>query len=349
MTDEAKDINHFLDNPDELSMDNPDAIEALAETGVLPDKSKDDDAGTGDDESGQAAAAQAGDKDAGQTSDNGQDEGTKDAGDDEQPAPIQAKDGKSTIPYEVLDGTRKENQTLKSQLEEKAAENERLQRELEASAQHASDDDGSGSEGGSEGQGSIDDRVLAKFHEMHGMTPDEFEEEYGDNLKDSFLRQTKESIELNDKIEFIANEREREHAMSVQDTVQTAIDSIPALAKIQANDPVLWNAAVAIDQSLRETPEFADKSYQERFTEVAKRLNLEVGDSQPQQTTGRKSGGDDDSGDNPGVPASLSDFPGGSPPAQSETEEVGRMSVTDLAAKFDNMSPEQQEAYLNNL
>jgi hypothetical protein len=53
--------------------------------------------------------------------------------------------------------------------------------------------------------------------------------------------------------------------------------------------------------------------------------------------------------DDESYPASLSDFPGGMPPSQSEIESIEKMDVADLGAKFARMTPQQQEAYLNNL
>lgn len=56
---------------------------------------------------------------------------------------------------------------------------------------------------------------------------------------------------------------------SVEDEVQEAIDSVPALATWQASDPVKWKRAVEQDDTLRESPRWKGRPEAERFAYVA--------------------------------------------------------------------------------
>lgn len=336
----GKSIEHYLDNPDDLDFTDPDAVAALADTGVMPDPEP-----PSDPEPKQPAPASAAEK-GGEASDTGLDDGGKDADLEETKAPIQAKDGKHFLPYDVLEGTRKQVAEFKAQLEEQQAENERLRQLVEAKQTK-------GDDGGQQATGKVpetkEEAVLAEFVRKNGKTPDEFRAEYGDDLTRSFMAQAEDTVDLRDQLKTLVQDRQQRvetEEEAVARTVQESIDAIPALADVQANDPIRWKAAVVIDQALRDDPQFQNLTYVERFKEVAKRLGLPTENARPSGKTQQPSGTTDD---DDGYPASLSDFPGGAPPAGSELESIDKIDVSDLGARFSDMSPKQMEAYLTNL
>lgn len=337
----GKSIEHYLDNPDDLDFTDPDAVAALADTGVMPDPEP-----PSDPEPKQPAPASAAEK-GGEASDTGLDDGGKDADLEETKAPIQAKDGKHFLPYDVLEGTRKQAAEFKAKLEEQQAENERLRQQIEAAKSVAGDDVDQSQQ--SKAPENREDAVLAEFVRKNGKTPDEFRAEYGDDLTKAFLAHAEDTVELRDQVKTLMQDRQSRvetDAEAVARTVQESIDAIPALADVQANDPIRWKAAVVIDQALRDDPQFQNLTYVERFKEVAKRLGLPTENARPSGKTQQPSGTTDD---DDGYPASLSDFPGGAPPAGSELESIDKIDVSDLGARFADMSPKQMEAYLTNL
>lgn len=331
----GKSIDHYLDNPDDLDFSDPDAVAALADTGVMPDATRDDP------DKEQPAPAPAAEK-ASEASDTADDKGGKDA-ELETKAPILAKDGKHFLPYDVLEGTRKQAAELKAQLEEREAENERLRQQIAAKQQSGDVEQPTPSKAPE----STEEAVLAEFVRKNGKTPDEFRAEYGDDLTKAFMAQAEDSVELRETIKVLKQDREKrveteEEAESR--TIQEAIDSIPALADVQANDPIRWQAAIAIDNALRSDPKFQTMGYADRFKEVAKKLGLPA-DQKPLPRTQQPSGEEDDEG----YPASLSDFPGGAPPSTSELQSLETIDVADLGAKLSGMTPKQMDAYLSNL
>lgn len=160
-------------------------------------------------------------------------------------------------------------------------------------------------------------------------------------------------------------ERAQQEDLTEADKLQADIDAVPWLAKQQASDePHLWNAAIAMDKSLRADPTWADKPRHERFQEIARRFGASNEEIQapaledtPAAAATKKTvaspaqvqktvEGALKRAQARSTPTSLTDLPAGSPAAQSEAEAIGTMDVTELAAKFANMTPAQQEAYL---
>jgi hypothetical protein len=156
---------------------------------------------------------------------------------------------------------------------------------------------------------------------------------------------------------------ENERAQSVADTVQGAIDSIPKLSHIQANDPAAFDLAIQFDATLRNQAAWADKSYAERFTKVTEMVEAALGEinvpgmgapttqKTPEQLKAEaqaiaakatKSNGTH-------VPNSLGEAPAGTPAAQDEREAAENLSPLQLAEKFNSMSPDQMDAYFRSL
>jgi hypothetical protein len=148
--------------------------------------------------------------------------------------------------------------------------------------------------------------------------------------------------------------RARTEQMTAAEALQADIDSVPALAEWQAEGKTKWKAACALDDALREDPDWKDKSRAERFQEIARQLG---GQPQQQATTttvttdtaaGTKARADAKLAEaaDKAIPLSHSGLPAGSPPAQTEAESFGRMDVKQIESQFSKMSTDQIEALL---
>ena len=150
-----------------------------------------------------------------------------------------------------------------------------------------------------------------------------------------------------------AQRRAREqHDTRTQEQID--IDSVPRIAQWHSDpDPTMWNAVNAAYSSLVKQDAWKDKSRVEVLTEVANRL----GGAQPPATTTPPPTPAVTPGTKPlathiaaaraqSVPLSHSDLPAGSPPAQGEAEQLNSLDITQLAERFANASPAEQEAML---
>ena len=155
--------------------------------------------------------------------------------------------------------------------------------------------------------------------------------------------------------------REREQTMAA--TVQETIDQIPKLAFMQANQPEAFALASQFDAVLREQPAWADKPLSERFARVTAMVESALGevrlpDEKKAAETPVKNPEDlaraarqlaEKTAQAPSVPTSLSDFPAGQAAAQDEHEAAERLSPLQLAEKFSRLSPDEMDAYFQNL
>ncbi|NSX14955.1 hypothetical protein HTY52_12805 [Cupriavidus taiwanensis] len=264
---------------------------------------------------------------------------------------VLARDGKNVIPYSVLKGER-----------ERAARAEELARNAEAQIAELKAQLAAGNQGATPGESA---RTAGAAPEAEALSEEELEairEDFPTMYK--ALRAQQATIAaLQTKLQPVEQEREQrvrteaeERAIAVRD----AIDATPKLAHIQATDQKLFAAAQRFDAVLREDPDWAGKPLAERFAHVVTLIEtthgaIEIPGAKPPtaqktpdqlkqealaaaQATAKGT-----------VPTSLSDFPAGSPPAQSETQALEAMSQAQLADKFARMSPDQVDAFLSNL
>lgn len=153
-----------------------------------------------------------------------------------------------------------------------------------------------------------------------------------------------------------------QRAQSATTSVQDAIDSVPKMAHIQANDANAFELAKQFDATLRTQAAWADRPLAERFQKVTDMVEAALGSidlpatkptSQPsaldlknaaiaKASSASKAG-------RTNVPNSLSEFPAGQHAAQDEREAAESMSSMQLAQKFSGMTADQMDAYFNNL
>lgn len=251
------------------------------------------------------------------------------------PEGILAKDGKNVIPYSQLESARA-----------RATAAEAMVKELTAKVAQA--EAGKTTEAADE-----------------SLTEDELQVLEADSPT---LAKTLRSLQnkvstLQESLKSVTGRQEQQIAQAETETkseAQTAIDGIPTLAAWQAaEDQTMWEAAVAQDRILRAKPAFANMSFAERFKKVVQLVEVELElqpttqvatQDKPALTAAevKEVARGKLAGKTP-VPRSLSDIPGGAPPAVDEKAKVEQMSVHELGNKFMNMSREQMDAYLQTL
>lgn len=151
-------------------------------------------------------------------------------------------------------------------------------------------------------------------------------------------------------------QREQEaRQQAEQDTMKAAIAANPTLSAWQEAafrkenpDATLWDQAAEADALLRSNPAWASKPLSERFARAVAMVEAMNGMT---STTKRTKQADPAAeldamlGDR-SIPGSLSEFPGGTPPAQDDREALANISPHELAARMQDMSPDQVERFL---
>lgn len=258
---------------------------------------------------------------------------------------VATKDGKGTIPYSVLKGARERASTLQS-------ENEILRKQVEELAQRATQASTPVEEARSVDE--MDQKILNLRERAESLKSD-FPE-----LADMFTTQAdllaesrKEILALRGTYQAELEQRQAREARSVEERVQEAIDGNPTLSQWQSANAKEWTAAVNVDAMLRQQPDWAEKSFAERFEKVVEMVRVMHPDAEiapaPASQNGRQQASPSKA-DKPKAPAfTLSDIPGGVSPAASLADQIGEMSSVALARKFGEMSPDQLQEYMASL
>jgi hypothetical protein len=156
-----------------------------------------------------------------------------------------------------------------------------------------------------------------------------------------------------------SSRRAAKESLTEEEQIQADIDSVPALAQWAADaDPAMFNRAVALDSALLGETKWQSATRLERYQEVARILGGEQkpapaketpapnSSQQPAQVTQKVSDALQRAVAR-SAPISHSDLPAGAPAAQSEHESLESMDVLDIASKMQNMTPEQQQAFID--
>ena len=240
---------------------------------------------------------------------------------------VLSKDGKHTIPYEVLENARNRAQKLEQenqQLQAITGERDKLQALLE---KHGID---------------------MNAEDLDGKTDDELQE-----LADDFpvvgkviAKQAQKIQELEGKL----NQQQSEHgANSGKTAVVQAFESIPELVSWQAGDKDRLEYAVAKDDELMSDPIWQDKPVRERFLEAVRRTQSAFGDkpsAQPGQQQQRKQAKQGD-----GLPNSPSEL-GNSvreSSAKGTPEYYASLSPSELQREMLGMSPDAIDQLLRSI
>jgi hypothetical protein len=240
---------------------------------------------------------------------------------------VLSKDGKHTIPYEVLENARSRAQKLEQenqQLQAITGERDKLQALLE---KHGID---------------------MNAEDLDGKTDDELQE-----LADDFpvvgkviAKQAQKIQELEGKL----NQQQSEPAANSGKTaVVQAFESIPELVSWQAGDKDRLEYAVAKDAELMSDPIWQDKPVRERFLEAVRRTQSAFGDklsAQPGQQQQRKQAKQGD-----GLPNSPSEL-GNSvreSSAKGTPEYYASLSPDELQREMLGMSPDAIDQLLRSI
>lgn len=254
---------------------------------------------------------------------------------------VSTKDGKGTIPYSVLKGARErasqfeqENSVLRQQIEE-------LTSRVNAPATPSE-----------EAPVSVDE-ADARISEMQGKVAalkDDFPElaELYTAQMDLLKATRQQLVSIQQKYDTEQQQRVDAEQRRSADEVQSAIDANQHLVLWQQKAGPEWSTAVEMDNMLRNQPEWVGKSIAERFDRVVELVKVMRPDAELPATTSADSKPQATPAKRPPV-NSLSDIPGGVPPAAGTREQLDELSSVALGNKLSSMSNEQITEYLASL
>lgn len=265
-----------------------------------------------------------------------------------EPEGVATKDGRHVIPYSVLKSER-ERATRAEQIAAEMRERvEKLETMVQQGSQGAKQGESARTTEAPESEISQDD-----LEDLKENFPTVYKAVMGMQAKAQHLESKLQPVE-----ETVKSQAE-EQARSNAETVQDAIDSVPKLAHIQANDPAAFELAKQFDATLRDTTAWKDRPISERFAKVAEMVETAMGPIEipgskqaPTQAELRKAAeakAAQAARGRANVPTSLSEFPAGQHAAQDEREAAEQLTPVQLAEKFARMTPEQMDAYFQEL
>jgi hypothetical protein len=357
----TKDLNYFLEHPDEMPTDTAEIERLAAEQYAVSQESDtatlsidqfvkpaDDKAGaasgaeTDKEAADPAAAVEAAAKAEADAKAAAEAKAAESAAAAEaKPDGVLAKDGKNVIPYAQLESARQRASAAEQLAAEQRAELDRLKNQLEAGKTATTD-------------GDVETLSDEELDALEVESPTLAKLLRGQQATIQKLTGTVETLAKHQGSQIASEEAE------VRNEMQEAIDSNPTMAAWQSDtDKTMWNKAAKFDKLLRAEPEFADVSFADRFAKVVEltqaALGLKAEVAAPAAATTKatpaeiKAQAEAKLKSTKALPTSLSDIPGGAPPAVDERERVDDMSATELGAKFLNMKPEDLQAYLTSL
>lgn len=257
---------------------------------------------------------------------------------------ILTRDGKHFMPYEVLEGERREKAEMKRQLDEMAQRLQAFEQRNQDTQQNASDTTDTG----------------------EAFDLQAFVEEYGEDAARPYLAMQRQMAQLQEQLGQTTQwqqEQQRNAEVQQELTVEEAIDAVfsgeaesgkpSVLRQWQQNQDPLWDAATALDARLQADPDWQHRPMKERFEEVVRLLGHAPDTTQqPSTDTDPRKAAEARLKEAEGqqqLPSTLSDLPGGEFTDQTAVESVERMAPGELTAKFAGMTDEQVEDFLSRL
>lgn len=159
-------------------------------------------------------------------------------------------------------------------------------------------------------------------------------------------------------VEDLQREQELQRRVTAEETVESAIASVPKLAHLREHDPDAFNEVASIDGYLRARPEWADKPMSERFIAAVRMHEAQTGaaiqlptaapaaPAATADTAARVTAAIAKAQSAAPAPSTLSDIPGGHLPPQNDIEVADQMSSAALTNQLMSMTPEQQADFL---
>lgn len=252
---------------------------------------------------------------------------------EEDPKPVAAKDGEHTIPYSVLEATRARAASAEERLQAVSREMEALRTKLQDSTEGSEKPelDPFGEEPDWDGlkEQYVADGIVDQLKRVH----DAWKTTHGE------LQRARQEAED-------ARRRAEEEAQEATGReVQAAIDAHKELAEWQAEDGNTWALAREVDSRLLQDPNWAGKPLAERFGEVVRIV-----------TGRRREDGDEikrkadelmaKANEKGAVPRSMSELPGGEPPASNPFEQLDKLSGAAQLSAIQGMTDDQIDAWL---
>lgn len=319
MTGEVKDLDYYAAHPDEMPTDLA-TLEALMtgsqEAPEAEAEAPTEEAPAETQEAKEEAEAEAG-------------EGQQDK--EETEAPISSKDGKHTIPYDVLKTEREKRRAAELAMRELEERINALERNDGKAAQEAKDDS------------EISDKDLAEMAEDFPFVA-------------KLLAKTRT---LESQLQGVTKRLEAEESAKKEQAyseVRVAVDNNPVLLHWEQNDPERWAAAIEADQKLQDSKAHQGLSIEQRFAKAVEVVNAFYGDdptvpalAAPEKTTTQKPKGVTQVPKKSVTTRTLSDIPGGTPPAADPMEEFAALSPEELGARMTGMTNDQISALIARL
>jgi hypothetical protein len=336
-------LAHYREHPEEVDATNMELLEALALSempAVLADRQVEQVVeGEGSDTKAKPEAAKPAAKAEPEP-------GTQES---EEGKAVATKDGKHTLPYEVLKEARDRAAAAEQALAE--AQTTALQLVDQVKALRA----------GRAAPAPAEEHTTAQLQAMVDRVAEE-----APWLKESFGHLTSVITKLREEVVDLrgrSDEDDEQAIAELNDSAQAAIEANPTLVLWQEQAPALWNEAVTFDQTLRRDPELSKRfqTFEQRFERVVEMVKaVHVGEDIPLPTAMPASPGVKPAAaaqpsaqetqararaalakaDAENPVRTLSDIPGGVP-TDSADENLERMDIVQVAEKFGRMSPQQ--------
>lgn len=335
--EQPKDLTYFLNNPEQMPED-------LAAIAALSDELDTGSSQPEQDVKSAASGAAAGGEVAKKNGEEAADGGDKTGQDANDKLPIQNKSGTGTIPYGVLQGEREKRQDAERRLQELT---ERL-------AQVEKQAKGEGGEQQKAGNAEAGQQDLAEI-----VSPEDLEALKADfptvgAVLESLISKIKAAEQVVNSVKTQQQSEEDARAKTVGEQVREAIDGNATLSYWESKDPEKFALAVEQDKLFLRSQSYQKLPLSERYAKVVKAIEEIHGattlpaDFQPlddQQTLAAKAEkAIKDAGSF--KPRTLSDLPGGMPPAAGEMDNIANLTPEQLQIRMMDMSVGQIEALL---
>lgn len=253
--------------------------------------------------------------------------------------------------YGALKGTRRmlaQERAKSSRAEEQRADLERQLQEAKAvgATQQETTQDAADKAGITDKSGNAVDVLTVDISKLRG--------NFDDEIVDAIEALQNISVSQRNVIKDLqGREAQRVNAdkVSVANSIQQDIDAVPELAAWQAlEDGALFDKADKFDKVLKTLPEWQDKPRADRYREVVRLVSGQpAAASVTKQQIGSAVSGAKAQAAARAAPISHSDLPAGSPAAQSESEALEGLDITQLAEKMQGLSPERIEQLLERV
>lgn len=256
---------------------------------------------------------------------------------DEEPAGVASKDGKHIIPYQELKMSRERAARAEIMAQELAAKLEAVQHEIDTGRASKTRDV----------RDIVDDEVLGAIREEAPEVAD---------VIDKLVKRNQELEERAQSAQTTSVDEERESRVQAVIGVEEAINAVPKLAHVRANDPETFSAIAELDTMLGKRSAWEGRPLAERFDAAVRMYEAANGSIElpgngqlPVDTDVRVKAALAKAQQGTPGPSTLSDIPGGTPAAESNQDALTALSSTALTERFMTMSPEQIEAELARL